>query len=59
MKSTTFTSKEDKDEETERVLSDFEMKTTSTQSGNSDKSGRLPKEIDWELLDKSNSSSTG
>ena len=53
MKSTTFTSKEDKDEEKERVLSDFEMKTTSTQSGRGDKSGRLPKEIDWEHLDKS------
>ena len=42
----------DKDEDKERVLSD-EMNTTSTQSGNSDKSGRLPKEIDWEHLDKS------
>ncbi|CAL6273550.1 unnamed protein product [Bathycoccus prasinos] len=27
--------------------------TTSTQSGRGDKSGRLPKEIDWEHLDKS------
>jgi len=52
MKSKLFTSKEDKDEDKERVLSD-EMKTRSTQSGNSDKSGRLPKEIDWEHLDKS------
>ena len=58
MKSKLFTSKEDKDEDKERVLSD-EMNTTSTQSGNSDKSGRLPKEIDWEHWINRNSSSTG
>ena len=53
MKSKLFTSKEDKDEDKERVLSDEMKRTTSTQSGRGDKSGRLPKEIDWEHLDKS------